>query len=989
MLPVVECCLHVDCLAAGRAATGQWAPVDQLSKQVHNLELALREIKGVEVAIEHVKGHSGDGWNELADGIAKLAAKGSSPIAEPPQPVCRAFLETDLAWVSFELAAHRTGAVNLRHRALQWSEDPCRPHQLAVEQLIPTTALPSVGATAEPTEFRVKACTFNVQGVGGNYRYLEDQFEDGGYQVVMLQETKAPGGQCQSRRFHRLASEAERLWGTAIWFSKTHGLMDVAGRAIQPDEANITILCSTPRLLALAVQLGKAKLGVMAGHCPHAAKSKDRGEFLKLLAEIFAKLKHTQVLLCGVDLNGRLPTDYPYVSGRLAFKDPDTTGELAAQILQEHGVWAPSTYDSIHVGDSATHVHHTGVESRIDYVFVGGTAEVREACSMVNQEIDNGSPNDDHKAVSLEIHGALWPGSLRPRLLRCRYDLEKLNTEAGKEIIAKACRQFAHPGWDVHPDEHCRQIEKYFEATLQQHFPCAAQCGRASYIPDRVWELRQQKSQLRWRTRGRRGLCATAMKVAIRQWCGLHRGDVGKWIKTQWLIYDVVAAAVKVTTQPVRKLIAEAKDKFLRTLTTNGPQDAASVLRRAKKAGLGAKGRQPIKRALPKLTDPKTGAATETAADRDQVWLQYFGEQEAGRLLTAQQFLIEAAASKDEVRDDWEWRHLPSAVEIEQVLRTTARGKSAGLDGLPSDVLCASPSDFAGVVQPLYVKALVRGRQPVQWRGGVLFEAFKGAGAQDDTTNYRSLYVSSFVGKTLHRVMRTKVREHIDNFLHPLHCGSRQGMLVLFPSLFIIEHLRRCVQRGLSTAVIYVDTKAAYYRLVRQLATGDLTVDSNVEALFHRFGLDGDDIAELRDLVLEGGMLQLAGIDGPIRAAVSDFHRDSWFTSRFTDGTVVCRSTAGSRPGASWADTIFAVIYARVLYRVHETMEGEELNFPYLGTRKPASLQRAPVLTGRRPSTRHGRTTAPMRFRRRTLSNCWREPAEWVPSSSLLFAPMG
>ena len=225
------------------------------------------------------------------------------------------------------------------------------------------------------------------------------------------------------------------------------------------------------------------------------------------------------------------------------------------------------------------------------------------------------------------------------------------------------------------------------------------------------------------------------MKVAIRQWCGLHRGDVGQWIKTQWLIYDVVAAAVRVTTQRVRKLIAEAKDKFLRTLTTDGPQDAASVLRRAKKAGLGARGRQPIKRALPRLTDPTTGEATETAADRDQVWLQYFGEQEAGRILTAQQFLIEAAASKDQVRDDWEWRHLPSTMEIEQVLRTTARGKSAGLDGLPSDVLCASPSDFAAVVQPLYVKALVRGRQPVQWRGGVLFEAFKGAGAQDDTTN--------------------------------------------------------------------------------------------------------------------------------------------------------------------------------------------------------------------------------------------------------------
>ena len=91
--------------------------------------------------------------------------------------------------------------------------------------------------------------------------------------------------------------------------------------------------------------------------------------------------------------------------------------------------------------------------------------------------------------------------------------------------------------------------------------------------------------------------------------------------------------------------------------------------------------------------------------------------------------------------------------------------------------------------------------------------------------------------------------------------------------------------------------------------------------------MDGEDISELQELILDGGMLQMAEIPGPIRAAVGDFMRDSWFTSRFTDGTVVCRSTAGSRPGASWADTIFAVIYARILYRVHETMEGEEINF--------------------------------------------------------------
>ena len=114
---------------------------------------------------------------------------------------------------------------------------------------------------------------------------------------------------------------------------------------------------------------------------------------------------------------------------------------------------------------------------------------------------------------------------------------------------------------------------------------------------------------------------------------------------------------------------------------------------------------------------------------------------------------------------------------------------------------------------------------------------------------------------------------------------------------------------------------------MRQLATGDLQIDRSVEELFHRFGLDGEDISELKDLILDGGMLDMAEVPGPIQAAAEDFLIDSWFTSRFSDGALVCRSTAGSRPGASWADTIFAVIYARILYRAHEVMEGEGMNF--------------------------------------------------------------
>ena len=111
--------------------------------------------------------------------------------------------------------------------------------------MIPTERRLNKDGTGEPARFRTRVCTFSVQGLGGNYRYMEEQFDAAGFQIVMLQETKTPGGQCHSGRYYRLASEAERHWGTAIWISKTHGMVDLGGSTIRPEEADFTTLCSS------------------------------------------------------------------------------------------------------------------------------------------------------------------------------------------------------------------------------------------------------------------------------------------------------------------------------------------------------------------------------------------------------------------------------------------------------------------------------------------------------------------------------------------------------------------------------------------------------------------------------------------------------------------------------------------------------------------------------------------------------------------------
>ena len=67
--------------------------------------------------------------------------------------------------------------------------------------------------------------------------------------------------------------------------------------------------------------------------------------------------------------------------------------------------------------------------------------------------------------------------------------------------------------------------------------------------------------------------------------------------------------------------------------------------------------------------------------------------------------------------------------------------------------------------------------------------------------------------------LRSKIRQQLETFLHPCTVGVGRAAGAV-PVLFVIEHFRRCAQQKRCAATIFVDTKAAYYRLVRQLATG-------------------------------------------------------------------------------------------------------------------------------------------------------------------------
>ncbi|CAE7398742.1 unnamed protein product, partial [Symbiodinium sp. CCMP2456] len=935
--------IFFDCYAAGWPADGTWSPINRFSEQTRAIEQFLRRLLKAPIKFVHAKAHAGNPFNEMADVLAGLVAKNTLELVAPPAEVCTLMQQGDFQWLPhlFDDAVLpvRGGQGFVWEDGKTWARPALRP-----DQLIPTK---TSGTSKDGGTIETKLLCLNAQTLSGKCRYYEDQLDSLGYNIACFQETKSAAGLCASKRFLRLAASSDKYWGTAVWISKTRGLYSCGGKPVRVQAEDIHVVHESPRLLVLAIRTTEGQVVVASGHCPHAAQPQEAVNFLSRLQELLWPYRGAMAIFLGIDLNGRVPLGHAGVTGDLSHGEADDNGRGMLVAARAVNLWLPSTYSDFHVGPTTTYRQANGAEHRIDYIGVGGTMEINEVCSWVEEEFDTANPNEDHSAIALDVTAATTATSGRKRLHRVRYDADKMLTKQGRAIIAEGLRAYSPPSWEVHPDDHCQHLQDYLHALMQEHFARAEDGPGATYITQETWELRRRKLGLKHRARHRRDLWSTLLLRAFLQWRNRDDYDVVALLSKQAILYDVVAGAVKWATARIKKGIYSAKANYLQGIVHREGDKACDVLHKAKLAGVGGRQARPVSRPLPALKD-STGRIATSWEDRDKIWLDHFGKQEMGHLVTTETYLGEenVAICRDE---EIPWAHddLPTLLEVEEAMRRASRRKAVGLDGLPGEVLAAAPAEMALAAFPLFFKSMAALHQPVQWRGGILQESWKRAGPIDCPQNYRSLFISSQLGKCYHRLLRRRVAPYVSRGLHEFHLGAKQQSPVLYPALYIQAFLRRAQQLHHSAAVLFIDTTAAYYRVIRELSVGQVATDEAVAKVFKFFDLSPEDTYEFATLIREGGMMGDAGIPVALRHMAKDLLHRSWFITRHGSDTQLCCTQAGSRPGETWADIVFSFVLGKILMQIVEIATAEELltSLEYSPDRGPFMAQ-TPPLTG-------------------------------------------
>ena len=113
---------------------------------------------------------------------------------------------------------------------------------------------PTVGGMSDSqgVKMETKILTLNAQSLSGKRRNYEDQLGQLGCNIPYFQETTGQFGVC-GRRLLRLATDSAKHWGTAVWISKTRGVMLREGKPCVVQQEDVLVVHEPPRLLILAI----------------------------------------------------------------------------------------------------------------------------------------------------------------------------------------------------------------------------------------------------------------------------------------------------------------------------------------------------------------------------------------------------------------------------------------------------------------------------------------------------------------------------------------------------------------------------------------------------------------------------------------------------------------------------------------------------------------------------------------------------------------
>eukprot|EP00435_Cladocopium_sp_Y103_P016431 s113_g4.t1 len=336
--------------------------------------------------------------------------------------------------------------------------------------------------------------------------------------------------------------------------------------------------------------------------------------------------------------------------------------------------------------------------------------------------------------------------------------------------------------------------------------------------------------------------------------------------------------------------------------------------------------------------DGRVCATPEEALDR---WVDFFCKMEGGHRVTVPEQRHLWLSNLRDLRAaafDYEVTELPSLAALEAAFRQVSPGKATGPDHVPAEICCGRPARMARGVYPLMLKTLLHGQEPLQHKGGRLVPIWKRKLDKTKCEAYRSILISSHVGKCVHRALRLQQATVYELYLRRQQIGGQRRAPVNLGVHAARAFLRGHVSHQRPAAFLFLDLSEAFYRVVRPLAVEGHCSDEALASLAQRLGLGPSILADLKVHLQAPCATTRAALPAHLSKAIQALHLDThWHLGQQADQ---CRTTVGTRPGDAFADVIFGYLWSRVLADFQDAVGGDATFDTYPTDSGPALFAR-------------------------------------------------
>ena len=628
----------------------------------------------------------------------------------------------------------------------------------------------------------------------------------------------------------------------------------------------------------------------------------------------------------GFDANAHMSYETePHIGTHGLEARTNTAGTCLQSLLRHIGGWLPSTYECCHSGDTSTWVSNVnGQGARCDYILLP-CAWQGQCRTAPDDTLDAGTNGIDHMPLQCKIEICLPRGKkMKPTGGFDRRALQRCSHTR----LADFFQDYPKIPWSMDVHQHATELAQWIGKQLRLHFPPAKNKPRKSYISDQTWQIRQTRTSMR-RLMAHHCRHASSMtrSVVLQAW------RTGEMLPTKDLLL-MAMTHVKLIVQIRRRVAQLTKDlqkalRHDRTMSLEQLGEQAKHMTQAdfaaalKALGVQSKKKPSYALPLPMVRD-MDGTPLDTLGAIAERWRSHFSQQEDGQPTTIEELmhLCDAKAATGFVCPDW--FQLPTFQEVEASFRRTKTNKAYFADDIPGDLLSRIPHVLTNCFFPLLLKQAAYQKEALLHKGGRLVPAYK-KGDSTDCNSYRSLFISSPLGKALHSIYRQELGQIFDGQRLQMQLGGLKGHSIVQASHALRLYHTNALKTGKSCAFLFIDIQSAFYRLLRQHLTTCTQDERGVEQLFHSLGLNDYAFEEFQALYHGKPALEASGASPFLVSLFQEFYQSTWYS--VTGSEVLTLTRRGSRPGDSFADICFGFVLSRIMRKIEEQLI---FDFPFM-----------------------------------------------------------